>query len=67
MSEDRFVEIETKLSHQEFLIEKLNNVITDQQAIIEVLEAKLKVLIDRLKEIGPPAGEIRGHEKPPHY
>ena len=67
MSEERFVTLETKVSHQEFLLEKLNRVICEQQDVIEVLEAKLKILVDRMKEMGPPPGDIRGHEKPPHY
>ena len=64
--ESRFVEIEMKLSHQEYLIEELNQVVKDQTETILRLEAGLKKLLDRNAEsagrqVGP------GDEKPPHY
>ena len=39
MSEDRFVDIETKLAHQEHLLLELNEVITKQQEKIMKLES----------------------------
>lgn len=65
---DRIVELETKFSHQDLLIEQLNLVITEQQFRIDVLEKKLSLLLTRLKETPLADAEIRpGPEKPPHY
>ncbi len=66
--ENRFIVIETKLAHQEFLVEELNQVIYRQQQQIDLLENKYSHIIKRIEgaltsveEIGPPG------EKPPHY
>lgn len=66
MSDQRLIEIETKLAHQELLIDDLNNVITKQQTTIDQLETALKALIKRSGEsearpLGP------ANQKPPHY
>ena len=68
MSEDRFIEIETKLAHQEQLVSELNDVITEQQARIMQLEQLSKSLIDRVRAIGESGGEdAPTDERPPHY
>lgn len=68
MSEDRFIEIETKLAHQEQLVIELNEVITEQQARIMQLEQLSKSLIDRVRAIGESGGEdVPADERPPHY
>ncbi len=69
MSDERFVDLETRLAHQERLIEELNDVLTDQQARLTHLEAVSESLKDRLRAlgeggIGPGAPE---DERPPHY
>ena len=63
MNDDRLIEIETKLSHQEVLIDELNQVLYKQQETIDQLEKALKILVKRLPEssTGP------ANEKPPHY
>lgn len=66
MSEQRLIDIETKISHQEFLIEQLNEVVRIQQETIDRLEKSLKIVASRLgetdgKKVGP------ANEKPPHY
>ena len=66
MSEQRLIEIENKISHQEALLEDLNQVICRQQETIDLIETKLKALIERFREGGGNA-EIVGNEKPPHY
>ena len=68
MSEERLVEIETKLAHQEYLLNELNEVITKQQEIIRHLEERYGTLKDRLRSITealPAAGTP--DEVPPHY
>lgn len=66
--ENRIINIETKLAHQEFLLEELNQVIYKQQQIIENLEKNIKFLAKQL-DIGREVdSKIRlNTEKPPHY
>ena len=68
MSDERLVDIETKLAHQEQLLLELNDVITDQQARIMQLEEQYRVLAERLRSLGEavPGGDS-GPERPPHY
>ena len=64
MNEDRFIAIETKILHQERLLEELHQVLYEQQATIDKLEKKLK----KFEEITTEDSEIRpANEKPPHY
>lgn len=68
MNDDRLIDIETKLAHQEDLVNELNNVITDQQARITRLEELSRSLIDRVRSMSD--GESSGNpsdERPPHY
>ena len=68
MSEQRFVELETRLAHQDQMLHELNEVITDQQARIMKLEELCRSLIDRVRSLGDglPAGDP-ADERPPHY
>lgn len=67
MSEQRFIDLETKIAHQEFLIEELNQVLYQQQKTIDKLEATLVTLTKRLEGLGD-GDDVRGPgEKPPHY
>lgn len=68
MTEERFIEIETKITHQELLIEQLNKVIYEQQSKIDQLEAILTALVKRTREVIEPGLEIGpANDKPPHY
>jgi len=68
MSEERFIDLETRLAHQDQLLNELNDVVTAQQAKLMQLEELSRALIDRVKAVndggpeGDPADEI-----PPHY
>ena len=68
MSEERFVDLETRLAHQDQMLQELNDVVTDQQAKIMQLEELCRSLIDRVRSLGEglPAGDP-GDERPPHY
>ena len=66
--EDRIIELETKISYQEHLIQELNDVITHQQKQIDALEVEMKRIRDHLKssnasQIARPEEEV----PPPHY
>ena len=68
MSEDRLVDIEVKLAHQEQLLNDLNEVVTKQQAKIMRLEELCGSLVDRVKSIGEAIpGDGAQDERPPHY
>ncbi len=68
MTEQRLVNIETKVAYQEDTIMQLNNVVCHQQKQIDQLETTCKLLIDRIKEISetPDSGNHE-NEIPPHY
>ncbi|MDH3431710.1 MAG: SlyX family protein [Gammaproteobacteria bacterium] len=68
MSEERLVDIESRLAHQDQLLSELNDVMTRQQQKIMQLEELCKSLIDRVRSIGDalPANTA-GDERPPHY
>ncbi len=68
LDENRVIEIETKLAHQEQLLSELNEALTDQQAQISGLERLCQSLIERMKSRleSSPADRPTG-ERPPHY
>ena len=68
MSEERLIEIESKLAHQDQLLFQLNDVITDQQAKIMQLEELYTALADRVRSLGETMpGGVSRDERPPHY
>lgn len=69
MRSDRLTEVETKLAFQEDTIQALNEVVCRQQKQIEQLEAGLKILAGRFRQLSEDrqAGGPSAHEKPPHY
>ncbi len=69
MNEERLVNIETKLSFQEDLIEELNKTIYQQQQKIERLEAICEALARQVRSLAEAGGEGKGpaNERPPHY
>lgn len=68
MSDERFIDLESKLAHQDQLLNELNEVVTEQQAKIMQLDELCKSLISRVRSMGEamPAAES-GDERPPHY
>jgi SlyX protein len=68
MIEQRIIELEIKVSHQEVLIEELNQVIYEQQKTTDKLEASVARLVKKLQELLAANEESQlPHEKPPHY
>jgi SlyX protein len=68
MSEDRFIDLESRLAHQDQLLNELNEVMTQQQAKLMQLETLCNSLISRVRSIGEalPDGDPT-NERPPHY
>ncbi len=68
MSEDRLIEIESKLAHQDQLMLELNDVVTEQQAKIMQLEQLCSSLVDRVRAMGESiSGDAPQDDRPPHY
>ena len=64
--EDRFINIEIKIAHQEDLVESLNQVVYQQSRRIDQLEAIVNHLAEHIRN-NAQSGPNAGHEKPPHY
>ena len=68
MSEDRLVDIETKLAYQEDLIEALNKVVSEQQRKIDELETVCRKMVDRLVDLSEAFESAQIEDAPPpHY
>lgn len=68
MSDERLIDLETRIAHQDQALAELNDVVTDQQSRIMQLERLCASLAERVAAI-PEAPESGGErdEKPPHY
>ncbi len=67
-TEERLVDLESKLSHQELALEDLQRAYYEQQKDISRLEAALKRLVAQLENAA--ASDVErpaANEKPPHY
>ena len=68
MSEERFIDLESRVAHQDQLLIDLNDVVTEQQAKIMQLEELCKSLLGRVRSISETLSEgDPGDERPPHY
>lgn len=71
-TDDRLIEIETKISFQEDLIQELNKIVYQQQKKIDRLEAICSSLAEHIKDLSQTVAERHAagnpaNEKPPHY
>ncbi len=68
-NEERLVDIEIKLSHQEDLVESLNQLVYEQQTRIDLLDKRCEALIRQVRELTDSVGSRGGpvDERPPHY
>ncbi len=64
--EERFVDLETRISYQEDMIDELTKTVYQQQNRIDRLEEALIELARRLTE-GANNSMTLTHERPPHY
>lgn len=65
-NEDRFVDIEIKLAHQEDMVEELNQVVYQQSRRIDQLEAMVGQLAEHIRNSAQ-SGPNPVNEPPPHY
>ena len=69
MIEERLVNIETKITFQEDLIEELNKTVYQQQQKLERLEVFCEALARELRTLAEAGneGKSSANERPPHY
>ncbi len=68
MSEDRFIDLESRLAHQDQVLHELDEVVTRQQSQIDVLERLCRSLAERLAGLDDRIPDSRAaEERPPHY
>ena len=69
IDEERLVDIELKLTHQEDTVDALNKIVYEQQKKIDELEKLLTALARQVKDDANSVSEPRGieNERPPHY
>ena len=66
--EDRIIELETKLSYQEDLLQELNSHVITQQSQIDKLNQLCGLLKEQFKEVMSSLPDsASGDEVPPHY
>ncbi|MDC8758040.1 SlyX family protein [Janthinobacterium fluminis] len=65
-NEERFIDIEIKLAHQEDLVESLNQMVYQQGRRIDQLEAMLNKLGEHMRN-NAQSGAGPVNEPPPHY
>jgi SlyX protein len=68
MSEQRLIELETKLAFQETTLNELNDIVTAQQKKIDILQAAIQELYERMKSMAEESIHDPADEPPPpHY
>lgn len=68
MSEERLVNIESQMAHQDQLMHELNDVVTLQAEKIMRLEELYNALTDRIRAIGEAVSNSGSEDdRPPHY
>jgi SlyX protein len=67
-NEEAIIELQTKLSFQEDLLENLNQVIVDQQAQMTKLERTVASMIAQMRSMQTSMQDNRQQQEiPPHY
>ncbi|RKZ78850.1 MAG: hypothetical protein DRQ35_05280 [Gammaproteobacteria bacterium] len=64
---DDIIELQTKLSFQDGLLEELNQVVTDQQQQISRLELAFETLKVQVQTMQTTQSVSESNEPPPHY
>jgi SlyX protein len=64
VTDERLIELESRLMHQEKLLEQLDEVVTEQQKRIDVLERTLARLQEQVRM---QAEDHPSEPPPPHY
>lgn len=68
MNEERLTELETRVAFQESTINELNDVVTQQQEKLEILQGAIQELFARMKSMSEEVVRDPADEPPPpHY
>jgi SlyX protein len=69
MTEERLIDIETRIAFQEDQIEELNRTIYQHEQKIERLQAVCEALARQVRSLADAANDGKGpaNERPPHY
>jgi SlyX protein len=68
MTEERLIDIELKLTHQEDTVDALNKIVYEQQKKIDQLEKLIAALARQVKDNASSTSERSiDNERPPHY
>jgi SlyX protein len=67
VSEERFVDIEIKLVHQEDLVDSLNQMVYQQSRRIDQLEQMVAQLAEHIRTNNQSGPGNPVNDKPPHY
>jgi SlyX protein len=66
--DEQWIAIESKLAHQEYLLDVLNQTVYQQQKQIDEIDNLCKALAKRLGDLQARQPDaMLPHEKPPHY
>ncbi len=68
--EEKLVDLESRYSHQEDLLQQLNDIVANQGRQIDLLESRLQLMYERITELQSQVsigGEASADEPPPHY
>ena len=65
--QDRLIELETRITFLEQTVDDLNDVVTEQQQRVAMLEGALKHLNTRLEQMGGGMKPQEDETPPPHY
>ena len=68
MSEERFIDMETRLAHQDQLLIELNDVMTKQREKTMRREELCASMVERIRSLGDASpSDAQADEPPPHY
>ena len=68
VDDEKVIDIETKLAHQEHLLSALNNALSNQQSQISALEQLCQSLVERIRALSEAGGgNDDNDERPPHF
>lgn len=67
MTEEKLIDIETRLAYQDDAIQALSDVIYQQQQQIDKMEKQLQLMVGKLQDLSQNQPNNLDHERPPHY
>lgn len=67
MSEERFIDLESRIAFQEHGLQELNDLVATQQKQLYDLEEFCKLLLKKVNAAPATPGSGDDTEKPPHY